>query len=146
MLLKDETPTYYVKLNGVIIRLTKATAQWILSFYQHSHKRGKRMYYNKNTVKDKYKYSFCDIVFDSKHKVECIVLKETSCYVTLAVFKTSPFNNPATATHNDFFQRRRWKSSELRTTKYTLATLQELTDYVYDLNDLFKDLTLETVK
>ena len=146
MITKTESPIYYFKLNNVLTRLTKPTAKWIMSFYQHNHKSGKRMYRSRTVANDKYKYSFCDILYDVKNRTECIVLKETPCYVTLAIFRSSPSTSPTEANHTSFFQRRRWKSSELKTTQHSLATIQELNDYVYDLDRLFEGLTLETVK
>ena len=146
MINKQGSSIYYFQLNSVLTRLTKSTAKWIMSFYQHKHQRGKRMYQSRSNSRDKYKYSFCDILYDVKYRTECIVLKETPCYVTLAMYRTSPFKNQAEADQSSFFQRRRWKSSELKTTRHTLATIQELSSYVYDLDLLFEGLTLETVK
>lgn len=145
MITIKEKPTYYFTLNNVITRLTKPTAKWIASFYKHHHRKGKRMYCNRDAKQDFYKYSFCDILYDVKYRTECIVLKETQCYVTLAVLKITSTTNPATVDKNDFFQRRRWKSKELKRTKHILATIQELHDYCHDIDDLFRGLTLESV-
>ena len=146
MITQDDASIYYFKLNNVLTRLSKPTAQWISSNYTHDHRKGKRMYRTKDSTKDLYKYSFCEILFDVKHRTECIVLKETPCYVTLAVLSMKPGTSPINVTRTDFFSRRRWKSSELKRTKHFLANIQELHDYAYDLDVLFKDLTLETVK
>ena len=146
MITKTEVPIYYFKFNSVLTRLSKATARWIMSFHQNNHRKGKRMYGSRDVSNDLYKYSFCDILYDVKHRTECIVLKETPCYVTLAILKMTSQTNPSQVSKSDFFHRRRWKSTDLKRTKHVLATIQELHDYVYDLDVLFQGLTLETVK
>jgi hypothetical protein len=144
MLTHEKNTTYYFTLNHVLTRLTRSTAQWLSSFYKHRHLKGKRMYCSRDAKNDIYKYSFCDILYDVKYRTECIVLKETKCYVTLAVLKMNT-PNPITVDRDDFFQRRRWKSNELKRTKHNLATIQELHDYCYNINELFQGLTLESV-
>jgi hypothetical protein len=146
MINKSDVPIYYFKFNDVLTRLTKSTAKWIMSYHTVKHRKGKRMYRSRDASTDKYKYSFCDIVYDSKYRTECIVLSETPCYVTLAIIKDTSQTNPSQVNRSDFSSRRRWKSSELKRTKHVLATIQELHAYVYDLEALFEGLTLETVK
>ena len=86
----DECTSYYFKLNNVLTKLSKPTARWMMTFYSHPHLKGKRMYRSRNASTDQYKYTFCDILYDVKYRTECIVLKETPCYVTLAVLHITP--------------------------------------------------------
>lgn len=138
-------PTYYFQLNNVITQLSKPTARWLMTYYRHKHSKGKRMYQSKNPSTDKYKYTFCDILYDIKHRTECIVVGETPCYVTVAVFQVNNKMNPTSACRKDFFTRRRWKSNDLKRANHILATMQELSAYVYDLDVLFQGLRLESV-
>jgi hypothetical protein len=144
-IIDESTTTYYFQLNSVLTKLSKPTARWIMTYYCHNHTRGKRMYKSRNASSDKYTYTFCDILYDVKYRTECIVLKETKCYVTVAVLHNLSQTKSATVCKDDFFTRRRWKSNELKRSKHVLATMQELSTYVNDLNTLFKNLKLESV-
>ena len=141
----EERPIYYFQLNSVLTKLSKTTARWFMTYYRHKHTRGKRMYQSKNPSSDKYKYTFCDILYDVKYRTECIVLSETPCYVTVAILQITHKINPALVCRNDFTTRRRWKSTELKRSKQVLASMQELSAYVYDLDALFEGLSLESV-
>lgn len=142
---KDSNPIYYFQLNNVLTKLSKPTARWLMNHYRHNHTKGKRMHRSKRPTSDKYKYTFCDILYDVKYRTECIVLSETLCYVTVAVLQVTDSLNPTLVCKKDFFTRRRWKSTELKHTNHILATMQELSAYVHNLDELFKGLKLESV-
>ena len=109
MITKDNSPVYYFQLNNILTRLTKPTAKWISTFHQVNHRKGKRMYRKRDSTNDTFTYTFCEVLYNVKYRTECIVLKETSCYVTLAVLQMDLGTNQSQANLSDYFSRHRWK-------------------------------------